>query len=221
MPIAFVGALSPILFTLSLFYTKISLAIFFFYAFNLMSSIIAGRVLYNETLSGRRVIAFSLGLIGLFAMTHPWEDFSVSLGAILATLSGLVATGTYLLQKNIGHTYSPQMIGCSQAIAGTLLCLPLVILHGFAIQASLVFMIASIIYAGMNAGIIYLLSYGFRRADLGVGTLLTSTELIFGPLFAFLFFQETLTYFELCGGVLVALATIISAVRFSNTKATP
>ncbi len=49
---------------------------------------------------------------------------------------------------------------------------------------------------------------GFQKTDINIGSMLVSTELFFGPLFAYLMFRESLSTSEIIGSILVILAVI-------------
>ena len=98
-PVAILGSISPILFTLSLFYTKISLSIFYFYVINMIASILIGRLFNNEVLSTRKILAFCVGLLAVGIIGNIADGLKIDFGSLLATLSGVTASLSYYFQK--------------------------------------------------------------------------------------------------------------------------
>ncbi len=54
--------------------------------------------------------------------------------------------------------------------------------------------------------------HGFQNFNLNLGSIVVSSELIFGPLFAVLILGEGLTTWEIVGGILVIAAIVISNI---------
>jgi drug/metabolite transporter (DMT)-like permease len=69
-------------------------------------------------------------------------------------------------------------------------------------------MVVSLVYGLLFLIISYLLLVGFQKTDINIGSMLVSTELFFGPLFAYLMFKESLTTPEIIGSILVIIAVI-------------
>ena len=66
-----------------------------------------------------------------------------------------------------------------------------------------------------------LLLYGYKHFDVNMGSVISSTELVFATLLAYLFFKEIPSGTELLGGVLIFVASIIAALdskRFNVFK---
>lgn len=64
------------------------------------------------------------------------------------------------------------------------------------------------IYGLLFLIISYLLLIGFQKTDINIGSMLVSTELFFGPLFAYIIFRETLSVSEILGSLFVVVAVI-------------
>lgn len=207
--------LSVIFFTLSVFYTKVSLAVFSFYLANLFTSFILGSVLFKERIDGAKIISLSLILVSLFCFTNPLNGFVISNGFIFGLISGVIQTIASVFQKRIGESINRLGLVIIQTFTG-------VVLSVFMMIISNTFIIPFIPLPGLVAGFIFglmflLIAYfslvGFQKTNLNVGSLLVSTELFFGPLFAFFMFREMLTFSEIVGGIFIILAVLIVNIK--------
>lgn len=210
LPVAFFFPLSVCLYTFSLFYTKVSLSIFSFYIANILSSIFVGYVFNKEKMSKNKSIGLVLSLIAIFIFTNPFRGFSMDTGMILGYASGIVATIASLFQKRVAKVVDERLITVSQIVGGIVVSLVAIIflkdLSIFSISLWGLFLGA--IFGFLFFLINYLIIYGFKRVEIGIGTILLSSELVFGPIAAYFIFGERLTALEILGAVLIILATV-------------
>jgi drug/metabolite transporter (DMT)-like permease len=73
---------------------------------------------------------------------------------------------------------------------------------------------ALVLIAGGN-----LILYGFQHFDVNIGTVITSTELIFGSLIGYIFYKEVPTLVETIGGVIILSGAIVAGVNFKKLLA--
>ncbi len=201
--------LSTIFFTLAVFNTKISLAIFSFYIANLVSSFILGRIFFKEKVDKQKTISLLLILISLGFFTNITSNFSIDLGFIYGLVSGILQTITSIFQKRLVginrlslvkiQTFTGLVFAIIFMYFTSSLSFPILPINGIVIATlyGLLFLIIS-----------YLLLIGFQKTDINIGSMLVSTELLFGPLFAYLMFKESLTTPEIVGSILVIIAVI-------------
>jgi drug/metabolite transporter (DMT)-like permease len=203
--------ISAIFFTLSVFFTKVSLAVFSFYISNLISSFILGKLIFKEKIDLHKSIALIFVGIALICFTNPLEGFTLSLGLLFGIISGILQTIASIFQKKIGESTDRFGLVMIQTGAGVLTALIAMTATNTLLLPALPLtaIFISILFGVMFLAISYLMLIGFQKTNLNVGSLLVSTELFFGPLFAFLMFQETLTSLELFGGALTIVAIII------------
>lgn len=201
--------LSTIFFTLAVFNTKISLAIFSFYIANLVSSFIFGRIFFKEKVDKQKSISLVLILISLGFFTNITTNFNIDLGFVYGLISGILQTITSIFQKRlIGinrlslvkiQTFTGLIFAMIFMYFTSSLNLPILPVEGI---------IAALIYGLLFLIISYLLLIGFQKTDINIGSMLVSTELFFGPVFAYLIFRETLNTSEIIGSILVIFAVI-------------
>jgi drug/metabolite transporter (DMT)-like permease len=64
----------------------------------------------------------------------------------------------------------------------------------------------------------YLLLYGFQNFDVNIGTVILSLELFLAAIVGFVLYDEALTATEVIGGVIIFLASVVSAWEFKEPK---
>ena len=72
--------------------------------------------------------------------------------------------------------------------------------------------VIAVIFGLLMLAISYLFLVGFKYTNLNTGSILVSSELLFGPLFAFLLINETLGLHILIGGVFTVLAAVFANI---------
>ena len=209
--------LSTIFFTLAIFNTKISLAIFSFYIANLVSSFILGKIFFKEKVDKKKSISLILILVSLGFFTNITSNFSIDLGFIYGLVSGILQTVTSIFQKRLAginrlnllkiQTFTGLIFAIIFMYFTNSLSLPILPINGIIIAT---------IYGVLFLIISYLLLIGFQKTDINIGSILVSTELFFGPLFAYLIFRETLNSSEIIGSMLVILAVINLNIKKSK-----
>lgn len=208
---AFIFPISVIFYTLALFYTKVSLAIFSFYIANLLSSLVLGKILHKERFDASKKIAFFLSFVAVVIFTKPFNSFIFDIGMVFGYVSGIIQTFASHYQKKYSNTINEKTLSLAQIIGGILVGLGIAFsigdfglfklpLHGLGI---------AVIFGFVIYLINLLLIYGFKRADIGTGTILMSSELIFGPIMAYVLFSEVLGTSEMIGGLFALVATIL------------
>lgn len=205
---------SAIFFTLSVFYTKVSLAVFSFYIANLVSSFIAGALFLKEKVDTKKQIALAFILIALICFTDPFHTFRLDLGFVFGLIAGVIQTAASIFQKIIGKATDRLGLVIIQTFTGVLVAAAAMILtHSLMLPTLPVTAIGvSLIFGCMFLLISYLYLVGFQKTNLNVGSILVSSELLFGPLFAVLFLSEMPTGLELLGGLFTIIAVIFANI---------
>lgn len=209
----FIFPISVIFYTLALFNTKVSLAIFSFYIANLLSSIIIGKLVHKENFGLSKKLAFLLSILAIVILTEPFNSYVVDIGIVFGYISGCIQTLASHFQKKYSESINETTLTLSQIIGGILIGFAIAFYVGdFGVFALTPYALGIAIIFGL---VIFLINkflvYGFKRADIGTGTILMSSELIFGPLMAYIIFQETLSAQQIVGGCLALVAAILVA----------
>lgn len=142
---------------------------------------------------------------------------AVSVGVVAGVLSGVsdgISNGIRKTLKGVDRNTVLQY----QFATGSLFALLIVVLskQEVLIQASLVPIIATGVFAILQIGLGNLLLYGFQNFDVNIGTIIVASELFFATILGYLFFRESTTTQEFAGGVLIFSASILSAVDFKE-----
>lgn len=213
--------ISVVLFTLSIFNGTVALAVFSFYTATLISSFTLGRLFFGEKIDLPKKLAFLAMLVAIVAFTDPFHNFSVSLGLIFGLLSGIIQGVASSFQKILGSSTNKTSLLIVQCLAGLSLGViillatgePLVVsLSGFEWLVTLAFGLALL-------AITYLFLVGFKHTNLNTGSILVSSELFFGPLFAYLLLSEAIPASTSIGGIFTILAALLAHLPSrKNTK---
>ncbi|MDQ5900790.1 MAG: hypothetical protein QG583_217 [Patescibacteria group bacterium] len=207
--------ISVIFFTLSIFNTSVSLAVFSFYLATLVSSFIIGRIYFGEKITKNKKIALFFVLLAVVAFTNPFQNFNVQLGFVFGIISGIFQSIASSFQKIVGKSTNRIGLLILQTLTGIVVAMVVLAIIGenffplLPMSALLVVVFFGIIFLSIS----YLFLVGFKYTNLNVGSILVSTELFFGPFFAFLFLSENLTLIELLGGLFIASAVVFSSLN--------
>lgn len=205
---------SVILFTLAIFNTSVALAVFSFYIATLVSSFVLGRLFFGERIHIYKQIAFVLVLFAIFIFTDPLGTSTLGVGFVYGLLSGVVQGIASGFQKKLSGTTDRLSLIVVQTLVGAALAAVVLL----AMQEPLLvglsgvdWFIAGIFGVSMLA-ISYLFLVGFKYINLNTGSILVSSELLFGPLFAFLLLSETLGTHIIIGGVFTVVAAVFAHI---------
>ncbi|MEN9327242.1 MAG: hypothetical protein RI947_50 [Candidatus Parcubacteria bacterium] len=206
--------ISVIFFTLSVFYTKVSLAVFSFYIANLVSSFICGSVFFKETIERKKQITLLCIMAALICFTNPFQGFTLNIGFIFGLISGVLQTIASIFQKILGESTDRLGLVMIQTLAG---CVMAVIVLIFTHTLTIPWMPLTAwgviaLFGAMFLAISYLFLIGFQKTNLNVGSILVSSELLFGPLFALLLLNEMPSGLELLGGIFTIVAVVIANI---------
>jgi drug/metabolite transporter (DMT)-like permease len=206
--------ISVILFTLAIFNTSVALAVFSFYIATLVSSFVLGRVFFGERIHVYKQVAFGLVLLALLVFTDPLDSSTLGIGFVFGLLSGVVQGVASSFQKKLSGATDKLSLLVLQTASGMVLAAIVLLAIQEPLVASLTgfeWLVAAVFGMSMLA-ISYLFLVGFKYTNLNTGSILVSSELFFGPLFAFLLLGEGLGIRTIIGGILIGVATIFSHI---------
>lgn len=208
---------SVIFFTLAIFNTTVSLAVFSFYIATLVSSFLVGWTYFGEKITTNKKIALVFIFLAVLAFTNPFQNFNIQLGFVFGIISGIFQTIASSLQKIVGKSTNRIGLLIIQTLAGVGISALAICLIGGSLfppipQATL---FVTIFFGAIFLAISYLFLVGFKYTNLNTGSILVSSELFFGPFFAFMLLSENLTGLELLGGLLIGAAVLFSSRKDS------
>ena len=206
--------LSVILFTLSIFHGSVAIAVFSFYTATLASSFILGRVFFGEKVTALKAAALVLMLLAVTCFTDPLGYFEIGPGLLLGLASGVVQGVASCFQKTVSGSTSRIGLLVLQCLAGTAVAALVIVVQGSSLTPSLGATNWLIVIAfGLSMlAIAYLFLVGFKYVNLNTGSILVSSELLFGPLLAFVLLGEGLAFTACLGGALVAFAGVLASL---------
>ena len=198
-------------FTLSIIYTKIADATFGFYIASIIFSLFIGHFLFNEKITKLKIAGLLLAIIGLIIFTFPLSKGILNFGFLCAIICGILDPITNSLRKHLSPRVDKRILIAMPLLGGVFMAgIPVVFSHQslFPHMSFLAELVA--LFSGFQFLLFtYLTLVGFQNFDLNLGTIVTSLELFFAPLFALFLFREFLSVFEIFGGICIAFAIII------------
>ncbi len=213
--------ISSILFTLAIFNSSVSLAVFSFYIANLASSFVVGKLYFGEAITHNKKKALFFIILAIVAFTNPFDHFVIKIGFIYGILSGIFQTLASAFQKLVGQSADRMGLLITQTFAGVVLSVIAITATGSNLVGNMPqpALLITIFFGVTYLVIAYLFLVGFKYVNLQIGSILVSTELFFGPLFAFFLLSENLSNLELLGGLFIALAVLFA--NKSSKQLTP
>lgn len=212
--------LSVILFTLSIFNGSVALAVFSFYTATLVSSFIIGRIFFKEKIHIYKQLALVATLISVIAFTDPFHNIGLNLGLVFGLLSGLIQGVASSFQKLLSNHANKTSLLLYQCLAGvTLAVLALVFVNEpLYVEIGAFQWFVVVLFGLAMLAITYLFLIGFKYTNLNTGSVLVSSELLFGPFFAFILLSEGLSQGILIGGLFTVIAVVLSSINNPKRK---
>lgn len=201
--------LCDILFVIALFISfnnlSIGMALFLLYAGSTIAGYFAGTVFLKEKLTKLKIAAILLSLIGLLFVYGGQINSPQIVFLLLGFLTGILGGLWFVLPKLISHEYPKLQLIALDAVGILLVNFFLAQLFNQAVPplALSLAWVGIFLYGITQIVGDLLIIYGFRLVEAHVGSLILPLEAIFGVLFAFLFFQETLSFPTVVGGILI------------------
>ncbi|EKD57509.1 MAG: hypothetical protein ACD_57C00259G0003 [uncultured bacterium] len=219
----FAFPLSIVFFTLSVIMGKIITAIFGLYLASFMISLVVGITVFKEKVTFKKVFALALVLIALFVYTSPFSlNNFLDRGFLFGLLAGCAEAIANSFRKYLGGKLDKLVLVAIQGVGALILGVVLVVAVGqFSLPAVSTFNWSILfIFGSLLVLMTYLTLVGFSNFDLNLGTVVISSELFFGPFFAFLVFAEKPTTFQTIGAFLIIAAIVILNVNLDALRRT-
>lgn len=199
---------SVLLFTLAIFYSTVSMAVFSFYAATLVFSFVIGYFSFGEKVDIYKWVAIALVIAAVVLLTRPLKGSVLEMGLLFGLVSGLLQAITSKYQKKLSKTCDKMSLLFVQTLGGSLAAFAVVFFLGQKLVPKLdIFTIGVLVSFGFFFLLIsYLFLVGFKYANLNTGSILVSSELIFAPLLALALLSEGLDNYTLIGGILMIFA---------------
>jgi drug/metabolite transporter (DMT)-like permease len=204
-------ALAILFYTLAVQETTIANMLFVSYATVMITQFLLGTVVLKETVNRTKLWAMALSFIGLVLYTHSF--ISGDSGILFSILAGVTGSFVNLIYKKLAHVDRGVVLQVQYGLGAIFLLGITFALGGdFVRTVSLMGILITIAFAITILIASYLLLYGYRHVDVNIGTVLSSTELVFGVALGLLLFSEVPTGWEISSGILITTAAIIGAL---------
>lgn len=219
---AIVGyGLTNLFFTIGILNTEVSNALFLFYSFAIIAPIL-GFIFLRDKLNIFNAIALVLSLIALLFLFYPNSIPTWKIGGFFAMLAAL-AQAIYLISRKRLESYTASYMMLANTFLGVLSLgiLSLIFEQNFYVQGAIKHLLLSTWMITILFGILNFLAWifmtkGFEYFKASSASIILLSELIFGVMFAFLFFKEIPTYVTIVGGGLIALASVLVILKGEN-----
>lgn len=205
---------SAIMFTLSVFHATVALAVFSFYAANLIAQFVIGGIYFGEKVNLMKGLAVLASVASLVAFTNPFNHFTLTTGLIFGLGAGVVQGVASGFQKLLSSSTDKASLLVAQTLAGVIMAAAILVATGKSLAPSLsgFAWFTTVVFGLSMLAIMYLFLVGYKYTNLNIGSILVSSELFFGPFFAFLLLSEHIATNILVGGVLTAVAAMLVSI---------
>lgn len=213
---------SVILFVLSIYNTKVTISIFTYYIADSITSFLIGFFFLREKIDKNKLIGLLLLIVSLGFFTNIIQDFSLTIGMLFGLLSGVTNAIASYYKKIIKGKTTVLSLTILQTISGVVIASIAMIASGsvFVRSVTSIDVVITILYGIVFLIITYLMIYGFQNFNLNLGSIVVSSELIFGPIFAYFILNEIITKPEFVGSAFVIIAIFISNKNIFSKKLT-
>lgn len=201
-------ALTNLAFTYGILLTQVSNALFLFYSYAIMVPFL-GFLVLKEKMNKFNVLSMLLSFIALFLLFQPNGVSTWKIGGIFAILSAL-GQSFYLIGRKKLDLYPASLMMVMNTIVGVLVIGILSLtfdasfyFNGGIQLVSLKTWIITLLFGIDNFLSWLTMSKGFEYFNATTGSLILLSELIFGIVFALLFFAEIPTMFTVIGGIMI------------------
>jgi drug/metabolite transporter (DMT)-like permease len=211
-------ALTGFLYTVAANNTKLTNVVFVFLALGPVASVLLARLLFGERIRPPLLVAISLTLLGIFAISPPTSSFDIGVAAAIG--AGLLSGGSNIARRWLKDVDWMVVVFFQSAVTVALSAFVTVVDPGEAVHGTAAFPFAMVAISAVSTlAVSALLLYGYRHLDVGTGSLILSTELIFVLLLGWLAYGEVPTNSEWLGCSIIAAGTLL-AVHASRRAAT-
>ncbi|WP_342419625.1 EamA family transporter [Paenibacillus sp. FSL H8-0168] len=179
-------------------------------------------ILYKVKISKYKICGIALAMIGVYFLTSVGES-SDSKNQLIGNLI-LIGTGfawafyTFMTRKVVDK-YPPVTLSFYQTVAGSIFFIPLALLEKDRWQVPTTGSFMLLVYLGVFCSVIAFLLYNYGLIKLSPSSSVSLMNLvpIFGVLFSVLLLQETITWRQIIGGLVVIIGVLLSAHQTNRT----
>ncbi len=201
-----------IFFTMSINRISVGDAFFYNFSLTLISSTLIGKYFFKEKLSKNKLYSLISLLIGLAIYAYPFNLTDSGLGIALGVLAGISNSISNATRKLFSGKLNKWSIIFLQMITGSILsyCLALSTLDLWNFNWEILPTAIILLYFLGNLAVSYLLTQGFKRISMNLGSIILAFQLVLVPIWGAIFFKQMPRLNHIIGNLII-LATIISS----------
>lgn len=207
--------ISDIVFVIAIFFSfnhiHIGTSLFLLYAGATIASYIGGTIFLKEALTKIKLLAILISLTGLTIIYGGQVSSTPLIYLLIGFMTGVFSAAWNIFPKLISHDYPKLQLIIFDA--GGILLVNL--LFGVYVHQYLPTGIVPLAWVGLLLYAItqffgdLLLIYSFRLVEVHIGSLIMPLEALFGALFAYILFKESLTPATIIGGIVILIGATL------------
>lgn len=213
---------SVIFFVFAMLDTKIATALFAFYASSFSFSWLISNFIYKDKNSFNKIIGIVLAVIGIIIINFPLSLSSLNIGFIFGFLSGIFDAISNGFRRYLSGKVDRFILVSTQMFGGIVIAslIMLFVRQPLPLDMSLETLGIGLLFGILLMSVAFLTLVGFQNFDVNKGTIIISSELFFGPLFAAIFLKEIPNTKEIIGGAVIMLSIIVSNINLLTKRKT-
>lgn len=202
------------------YFIPIGTAYFLFYGTMTTGCYILGAFLFKEKLTPIKILSLVLSIVGLLLIYSLNINLNKAIYIFAAIIAGLGSATWNTFSKKISGNYSALQLNFMDFLLSFIICFVI----SFFLKEQWVYpTISKIWIANLLFVVMFLLTgqlmiVGFKHIDAQKGGLIMLLVILFGILFSYFFFKETISISTLAGGGIILLAIILPEIKWQRNK---
>ena len=199
-------------------YLEIGITYFIYFGAFVLAGYFLGLFLFKEKIDLIRGVALAFALLGLYIIYQINITPNSGLYILLAGLSGITGAIWNIFSKKVSDKYSALQLNFMDFVffGSYVLILSILRAETWAIPQLSSVWIYNIIFGLSFVVTGQLVIIGFNNLDAQIGSLIMLTEILFGIILGFVFFQEIVTVLTLMGGLLIVTAVVLPELQLEQ-----
>lgn len=209
---------ASVLFFVAVNYLPIGTMYFIFYSGITITGYVVGKILFKESLTPANWFSLGLAIIGL-GLIYTFAVQGNPLYILLALASGICASLWNILSKKLPESLDPAQVSFADNLAACVLglAISLILKESWVLPSLSPGWIANYTYGVLQVVTGILVVIGFRKVEANVGSIVMLSEVLFGIIFGYLLYKETISPTAFIGGTLI-IASIVMPELVSMRK---
>lgn len=208
--------------TVGLFVATIKLSIgtamLLFYVGMIIANYLASRIMFGERINSRKLVSMTLAFTGLIIIYG--NNFnSNDISSVLSAIIGGACNGIWgVISKKMSKTYNNFQLILIDSVVSAIFGIILAFFLGEQLRWSgfeLPWLIIAL-WATTSIIVIWTVLYGFKKLEAQKAALVLPMRAVFGAIWGYLIYQESLGIKVWLGGVFIIFAAMLPNLRFAK-----